>query len=306
MDLNGFKIERTAGSGGRGIFIAGEMDRATVRNGNIAGFEYGIWCFNTPGVPKGCLFEKLAVSDCTNYGIYGGISSRLVDCRAYDNQGSGFRASAGSILSGCAVYNNQGVYGIIASSGSVLNNCTAYNNQCWCGIKVSSGSVVQGCSVYQNQGTGSTSYGIFADSGSTVVECTAMSNGNTNSTTTASQGIGIYADYGSTVKNCTASSNQGDGIKVLLDSRVVGNTCDENGYNGDGAGIHATGGGNRIDGNHVTDNDRGIDVDSTAASIIVRNTASGNGVNYSIATGNKTGDLSSDPFTAGPWANFGF
>ena len=55
----------------------------------------------------------------------------------------------------------------------------------------------------------------------------------------------------------------------------------------------------------MTDNDRGIDVDVTG-NLIVKNSASGNTTNYDIAAGNKTGTISTDPTTAGPWDNFSF
>jgi parallel beta-helix repeat protein len=66
---------------------------------------------------------------------------------------------------------------------------------------------------------------------------------------------------------------------------VTENKCDQNGADGDGAGIHATGSGNRIDENNVTDNDRGIDVDYSG-NFISRNTASGNSSNWEVAANN--------------------
>ncbi|MHC4575495.1 MAG: hypothetical protein ACYS76_15445 [Planctomycetota bacterium] len=94
------------------------------------------------------------------------------------------------------------------------------------------------------------------------------------------------------------------------DCLVISNNCVANGWGvGNGAGIHADDVGsddNRIEGNHVTDNDRGIDVDGTG-NIIIKNTASGNaGDDYDIVAGNKVGTISTDPTTAGPWDNFDF
>ena len=109
--------------------------------------------------------------------------------------------------------------------------------------------------------------------------------------------------------------NKGDGIQIVSDSRVVGNNCDSNGFGGgDAAGIHSTGADNRIEGNNVTDNTRGIDVDSTG-SLIIKNSASGNGSNYEIAASNAVGplvtvagvgDISGTPNANHPWANFGY
>ena len=63
--------------------------------------------------------------------------------------------------------------------------------------------------------------------------------------------------------------------------------------------------GNRIEGNHVTANDRGIDVDSSS-NLIVKNSSKGNTTEYDIGGGNKVGTTSTDPTTAGPWDNFDF
>jgi parallel beta-helix repeat protein len=101
----------------------------------------------------------------------------------------------------------------------------------------------------------------------------------------------------------------------------VANICSSNGNFGDGAGIHATGSDNRIEGNKCTRADRGIDVDGTG-SIIIKNTCSGNTTNYSIVANNRYGPIinitaggtaavsgNSAADTSGtthPWANFAY
>ena len=134
--------------------------------------------------------------------------------------------------------------------------------------------------------------------------------------------MGIEAFNGSTIKDCTATANKGDGIHVPNDSLVAGNTGDSNGNGtgGDGAGIHATSSDNRIEGNNVTDNDRGIDVDS--GNVIIKNSAGGNTTNYAIAANNVYGAIvdrtapasaavtgNSGAASAGtldPWANIAY
>ena len=104
---------------------------------------------------------------------------------------------------------------------------------------------------------------------------------------------------------CTASANTGDGIKVDSLSRVEGNTCEENGE-AYGAGVHVTGQGNRIDGNTVTRNVRGIDVDS-GGNLVVRNDASLNTTNFDIVPAMQMPTSSHRfqiSFSYGPWANF--
>lgn len=307
LDLNGFAISRATGSGGYGIIIVAEKDHVVVRNGSIVGFSYGILSYSTPAAAKGCLFADLAVSECSAYGIFAGPASRIMDCGVHNNIGTGIYSGAGSSLSGCiasynqgeyGIYsgigsslsactadNNSGTYGIYASHGSSMTGCSADNNHGTYGIYSGAGSNLRGCTAYSNTGTGSLSYGIYARAGSSVVGCSARFNSNTNSPSTSTQGVGIYVSEGSLIKDCTASNNRGDGIRVEDDCLVVGNSCDGNGNNGDGAGIHATSGDNRIDGNNVTDNDRGIDVDFSG-NFIVRNSATGNGSNWEVVAGN--------------------
>jgi parallel beta-helix repeat protein len=383
LDLNGFEISRASGSGVRGISIASGGDRVTVRNGTIVGFQYGI---QDDTYSKSCLYEKLAVSGCTSYGMFTGTASRIIDCRAHGNPGTGIISGSGASLDGCTASNNggdgiyvgsgsslngctadknQGSYGIRAGNGSSLANCSAYDNEAT-GIRAGNGSSLANCSASSNKSTGiytpggssldgctasgnngaygiyagivsslrgctardnyssaSSSYGIYAGSGSTVVECSAYSNSHTNSPGTSVQGLGIYVGFGSTVKDCTAGYNEGDGIRIDGSCAASGNTCYYNGYFGDGAGIYAFSR-NRIIGNHVSNNDRGIEV------VSFKNTLGGNTAvdnstnNYVIATGNSygdivdnTGDGGSAPAHSGngaaggtisannnPWANF--
>ncbi len=207
-------------------------------------------------------------------------------------QGSGkggiYVAGKSSIMSGLQASANY--YGIYAYTGSTISGCAVYNNAD-IGILAGLGSTISGCSVYDNADDG-----IYANSGSTISGCSACGNGND----------GIYANSGSTISGCTAYYNLGDGIQVSHNSRVADCTCNTNGHGtGDGAGIHATGQDNRIDGNNVTDNDRGIDVD-LSDNLIVRNSASGNATNYDIAAGNDTGTIQTTPVGAGAWDNFEF
>ena len=97
-----------------------------------------------------------------------------------------------------------------------------------------------------------------------------------------------------------------DGVEVSSGSTVKGNNCNNNGS----AGIHATSSDNRIEGNNVTSNTGpGFDVD-VGGSIIIKNTASGNGQNYAqIAAGNAVGQVltTSTTFTnTNAWANFSY
>ena len=111
----------------------------------------------------------------------------------------------------------------------------------------------------------------------------------------------------STIWPLTVSANTGDGISVDNQSRLEGNSCQGNGAGaGDGAGVHVTGRGNRLDGNMATGNDRGIDVDA-GGNLIVRNDATFNTTNYDIVAGNTNANVETPGANfvlTRPWANF--
>jgi parallel beta-helix repeat protein len=122
--------------------------------------------------------------------------------------------------------------------------------------------------------------------------------------------------------NCTSTSNTGNGIKLEGRSFAIGNTCASNGSSGTGSGILSSGNDDRIEGNNVATNDRGIEVTGTGC-LIIRNSVSGNTTNnYEIAASNRYGPIIN--ITAGgaaaasgnsavstvnstdPWANFAY
>ena len=283
LDLNGFGISRVPDGEGIGIYIGAEMDRAVVRNGGITGFQFGIRCFIAPAYARGCLFENIAVSECSLYGIFGGDFSRLIECRVHDNTGNGIYIGSESNLSGCIIHNNQGQFGILVGDGSSLKNCTVRNNT----------------------GTHSSSYGIYTGQNSTIIECSATDNSNTNSPGTYVHGTGIFAGNRSMVMNCNVTDNKGNGIQVASDCYVSGNNCINNGKGGDGAGIHCSPSSynNRIENNNATNNDRGYDV-SGGGNMIVRNTARGNTIDYYIPTSNnEVGTIVRSFVDAGAWDN---
>lgn len=188
---------------------------------------------------------------------YSGRGHRVINIRAVSNP-------------------NIGIY--LVSRGNLVKDCTAVENGY--GIYASIGSTVTGNTASYNSGNG-----IYAEY-STVTGNTAYYN----------SGYGIYAYYGSTVTGNTANLNKSSGIYASHRCNVIGNECSSNGFGGDGAGIFAFDN-NRIEQNHVTYNDRGIDVDGTN-NLIVKNSAYGNTTEYNIAPNNKVGTISTDPTTA--------
>jgi hypothetical protein len=120
------------------------------------------------------------------------------------------------------------------------------------------------------------------------------------------------------VRDCLVTDNAADGIRVgsycvVEDNLVVGNSGAATLF----AGIHATGNGNRIDGNHVfANNGDGILVETNAVkNFVVRNTSGGNsGYQFRVpgipgqppAGANVVGPIVNDATnaTANAWANF--
>ena len=141
---------------------------------------------------------------------------------------------------------------------------------------------------------GNSSTGILAEGACQVIDCIASTNGNN----------GIVVGDSSTVERCNLFDNAGNGIVVANTARIVGNNCDL--HNDAGmAGILVNGDRNRIDGNHLARNTVGLSVPASGNfNVIMRNSASGNGGNYSIVgANNDVGPFGTAAAATSPWAN---
>ena len=269
VDLNGFTVSRASGSGGFGIAIVETAHGTRIQNGFLRGFARGIHSSEVgfDGSARGCSFYNLAVSGCTSSGIVAGEAAVLKSCRAYRNSGSS---------------------GITAGDGSILSDCAAYDNTTSTGISVGSESTLLNCNASSNRGTSVPSAGIRTSTGCSIVSCVASGNGTSLATGSATTGGGFIVGAGSTIQGCTASFNGGGGFTILSETTVRDNTSTSNGTgsNREGAGIRVTGRGNRIEGNNVANNDRGLEV-LAPDNFISRNTARGNTTaNWEIVAGN--------------------
>ncbi|MEK6644895.1 MAG: hypothetical protein AABZ08_13410 [Planctomycetota bacterium] len=165
--------------------------------------------------------------------------------------------------------------GIAIGQGGTASNCSAYLNGVN-GILVGNGCTVTHCSAYQNTGSG-----IITGSGCTVAVCSVRLNSL----------VGISVVASCTVVDCSAQSNTLDGIACISACIIRSNTCSVNGNGaGDGAGINAVSNDNRIEGNNCTGADRGIDIDSSG-NIVIKNTCSGNAINWVIVANNVCGPI---------------
>jgi parallel beta-helix repeat protein len=208
------------------------------------------------------------------HGIDVGIAfnTRLSDLLASGNGGNGINAGTNAIVTGCNVLSNGGE-GIDAAANSIFSLCAARENN-GDGFQTGSGSKITDCISRQNAGDG-----FNIGNGGAVSGCSAYQN----------TGAGVSATNGVTIIDCTARLNTTDGISCASACVIRGNTCSNNGV-GDGAGIHATGGDNRIEENNCTGADRGIDVDA-AGNFIIRNTCAGNTSDWEIASNNVFGAI---------------
>ena len=321
LDLNGFQVSRGSGSGGDGIQIPNTAHRFRLLNGSIKGFATGI---NMPGTSgaRASKFRDLDVSGCTSIAILSGPGAFLESCYVHDNTGDkGFSCASGSTLLNCTAAANTVNFAMATGVGANVTNCTASNNTTNFGIYADAGSTLTNCSALSNAGTDTYSCGIATGTGCTITASTAYSNWTNSGTPSANTGVGFAVGSGNTVQGCTAANNRGDGIQLLNFSLARENSCLGNGSSGDGAGIHVTSFANRIEGNNVTINDRGIDVDS-AGNVIVSNSAKQNTINYDIAANNVFGAIvdrtapasaavsgNSAPSSSGttdPWANISY
>ena len=267
-----------------------------------------------------CAITNCSVSFNTAHGIDTGSSNTVSNCFASSNSGTGIIAFGGSTVTNCSAYLNVGD-GISTATGCSVTNCSASFNM-FNGISAGGGNAVSSCSVSSNSRTGiatsngctvtncsasfssavATGNGISTGNDCTIANCTVASNTAsgiaagvsstvTNCSASDNTGSGISANSGSTVADCSARNNTLDGIVCAASCVIRGNTCTSNGFGaGDGAGIHATGSHNRIEGNNCTLADRGIGVDFSG-NIIIKNTCSGNTIDWVIASNNVFGPI---------------
>lgn len=191
--------------------------------------------------------------DGVDLGTQNTLNSLFTQVRSSSNAGRGFSIGQGSVIRDCVSHNNSGT-----------------------GIEINAASVAAQCSAYGNGDDG-----IDAGAGSTVVNCVAFSNNDD----------GIVASLGCTIRDCTVRFSGGDGIQASSQCLIIGNNCTFSGNDGgNGAGIRITGNDNRIEANHCTQADRGIDIDATG-NLIIRNTCAGNTTNWDIVAGNSVAPI---------------
>jgi len=298
---------RSQGSGAEGFLAQSDavFENCISLENDLEGFECG----------EGALLRGCIARENGNEGFNVGSSSTLEGCSARFNNLEGFQVGNASTLRSCTASAN-GQEGFNVGNESTLSGCVARNSG-FEGFEVGSNSTLTDCTADFN------SAGFLLGNSSTVSHCTAAANSPENGFTgntliaadhcvaQSNRGNGFSFGSGSFVTECGARDNDENGIRVSSDSVILSSLATGNGGAiADGAGILADGSSNRVDGNHATDNDIGIDL-RLGGNIAVRNTARSNtSMNYAFSAGNDLGDiidlsLVDGEFATGTaWSNF--
>ncbi len=295
IDLMGFRIQGSNIGAFDGIIddtTVTTHSNIRITNGSIAGFSRnGI---NLSDTGNNHRIDNIIVTSNAEIGIRVGENASIDSCSASNNGSTGIACfGAGAIVRNCGAYFNGGS-GIILTSNGSITGCTA-NANVSTGFRTGNGATLADCSA---RGNGFDGFDV--GQGTMISSCSAYSNGAegidasincvvSNCSVAFSGSHGVLLSSG-TVSGCAAYANAGDGIRVASDTIVVNNSCDNSGNGGSGAGIHATGSDNRIEGNNCTDGDRGIEV-GLAGNFIVRNTCGNNTIGWVIAANNVVGPI---------------
>ncbi len=244
IDLNGFQISRSSGSGGDGILIDLTAHRCVVKHGDISGnFATGIDIANLSPPVRGGVYYQLTVSGCTNSGLKAGNSWRIEGCQVHDNPGIGIGANGYAVIVNCTAMSN-GSTGISAGAYSTVTNCAAAFNSIR-GISGSNGCVLTACSATSNTGAG-----LGGGDGSTFVGCKSQFNSAegismfdrctvSHCSVTGNTGIGIQTNgtNDATIQDSTIGSNFGGGVAGQDGLTIAHCTISKNGSGSTGSGI---------------------------------------------------------------------
>lgn len=317
LDLMGFAILGDRGTTDYGVYVTGTntapVNGVVVRNGTVRNFGCGIRA-------NGChggRFEGLTLSGHADtgvwlYGSYGGCNGNVI---------AGCTIS-GNTKDGINFYGNKG-----ACDRNAVEDCTIVGNGDT-GIRLYgygdlvSDSQCEGNAIRRCAVTGNSTNGIVLDGsyhgrcvGNAVADCAVANNGGS--------GIFLYGGasgkcQGNALSRCAVVGNGSIGIVV---SGNPSGTCDGNAVVGCVVhgnvdnGIHLVlARGNRIEGNHVTDQtglSYGFSCINTSSNLFLRNSSFGHVYNYVPGAGDtygptvtNQGELATIGKAIHPWANF--
>ena len=303
IDLRGFALDG-ASTGSSGISQSSSYRNLTVCNGTLVNWtSYGVEA-------RGCdgRIRNVTAAACHS-GIYAGSGSLVQSCMSVSNDSASSSVCFGYYLDSSVTmedslsgwnYGGSYGYGIYAKGNCSIMRCRSCGNDggnAGYGIYAQTNSIVSGCTVHDNGQSSPNGQGIEFVGGGMVIRCSVCKNGSN----TINEAIYINGDGGSVI-DCQSCDNGGRGIMVDDNCLVRGNTCLRN-----HTGIYTYGSRNRVEGNTCNHNSSvGISVLSTLSTnnVVICNSASGNGDNYSVTTSKNIVGPESTSITNHPWANF--
>jgi parallel beta-helix repeat protein len=274
LDLAGFELLGVAGSlsgvaapGGSGFKCI------TVMNGAVRAWgAHGVDLLNNG--PNYSRIIDVRAADNAQYGLRLRSDGQIIRCTSSANGNTGIAVQSNCTVRDC-VSTLNGANGIESGYGCSISGCSAQGNL-GIGYELGDGSTMTVCA-----SGGNASIGFLLGGECAVSHCAAQQN----------DGPGFQSPSGSRITDCVSAYNAADGILCAGACFISGNNCHSNGTGaGGGAGIHATGTDNRLEGNNCSGATRGISADA-AGNVMVRNTCSGNTLNWLLAPGNVFGPI---------------
>ena len=271
MQISDIGSDSNEGWGISVLGVGAVVNKCIARNNDLGGIR----------AQRADISECVAAGNLT--GVDAGLQSVVRGCSLLNNRSDGIACTESTVVN-CTVSGSTN--GIVPTANSTVIHCTLNNNTN--GILGSSGCTVIGCTLNDNSNNG---IWLFT---ATVVNCTVFNSGND----------GISVGIGSTVKDCTVRGSGNDGIEGANDGAYLNNTLTSNGLTTtNGAGIHMTLPGNRIEGNHLVLNDIAFRLDA-GPNLVIRNSLRVNGQNVQ-GLGNSV-HISADNIGSSPHANLSF
>ncbi len=265
IDLNGYALRGTTGNSSEGIEVTVATSNITIRNGSVTNWgKEGIKAVSA----STSSFSQLQILSNGWDGIATGNNNLISFVVAGSNGFDGIDMGTSASLQYCTASNNLND-GIEADAGATLVQCTARDNA-QVGIRATGSSSITACSAIDNN-----SQGFSCGPGSLVKESIATNN-------TLS---GFYLFTGAIASHNISRSNNGHGFEWLNDCTLESNNASLNAL----SGFYTTFTGGKLDLNQSSSNTQhGYFIQNAGGCLIIRNTASGNGVSaFNVLPGNS-------------------
>lgn len=270
LDLNGFALNGAgAVAGAHGIVIGAGLKNTHILRGAIVGWP-------GKGISSGAntsqtVCEDLRVRNCVAGGIAIGDSSAVRHCHV-NNCTAGPGVSVGFTAIVEQTLCDHCSKGIVATQSVIVRNCSVT----FCsgnGIETGPRALITDC-----VGTGNVTNGIVTGGDAVITRCAIDQTG----------GVAINAGNASSVQDCTIGTQGTDALLLGGACFAQRNMCSGFGGGSGAIGIRATGGGNRIEDNHIFSVGKGI-VLVGGGTITIRNTIESSTTPLTIPAGNITG-----------------